>query len=316
MNMFSKYTLVLIGLTFMGSAGLQAQQEQMYTHYDFNSMALNPAYAGSKRTLVATGLSRVQWANYPGAPRYQNFGIHSPLVGDFAVGLNVQSGTIGKFEVASPVSETHIGANLAYHKQLDKDLRLAVGLRLGAYNYKFQLSQLRLNNPTDVAFQNNDYSITAPMTGFGIYLYSSKAFAAFSAPRMVFIPQDVRQNQNVAYAAELHYYLSGGMVFDMNDRVKLKPTTQIKIVNGVPVQADLNLHAIFDDVFSLGAFYRTQADIGLMSMVQLNDQFNFVYSYDSKLSPLNEYVRGSHEFGLQFMIPYTSNHRVPVPRYF
>lgn len=100
-----------------------AQQEQMYTHYDFNSLAMNPAYAGSKRTLVASALNRTQWATYPGAPNYQSLAVHSPVsqapaFRDFAVGLNLQTGKIGKFAVASPFAETEFAANIAYHKEI------------------------------------------------------------------------------------------------------------------------------------------------------------------------------------------------------
>ena len=70
---------VLVAIVCAMASKLTAQQEQMYTHYDFNSMAMNPAYAGSKRTLVASALSRVQWANYPGAPKYQSLSIHTPI---------------------------------------------------------------------------------------------------------------------------------------------------------------------------------------------------------------------------------------------
>ena len=105
---------VLVAIGCVMASKLTAQQEQMYTHYDFNSMAMNPAYTGSKRTLVASALSRVQWANYPGAPKYQSLSIHTPVsqapaFRDFAVGLNVQTGKIGKFAVASPFGEKTVG---------------------------------------------------------------------------------------------------------------------------------------------------------------------------------------------------------------
>jgi type IX secretion system PorP/SprF family membrane protein len=284
---------------------LFAQQEQMYTHYDFNSLAMNPAYAGSKRTLVASALNRTQWATYPGAPNYQS------------LGLNFQTGKIGKFAVASPFAETEIAANIAYHKEIARNLRLAVGLRVGAFNYSAELSKLQLQNPGDVTFNNNDYSITAPMTGFGIYLYSDKYFAAISSPRMVFInPRTAPSGVNLDYVSEMHYYAIAGAVFEINDDLKLKPTTQVKFVNGAAMQADLNLHLIYKDFGSIGGFYRTGGDIGVMAMAKLNGNFNLMYSFDSKTSPLNEYVRGSHEVGIQYMISPKENSRVKVPRYF
>ena len=317
----NKLTWVLTAALAVASP-LFAQQEQMYTHYDFNSLAMNPAYAGSKRTLVASALNRTQWATYPGAPNYQSLALHSPVsqapaFRDFAVGLNFQTGKIGKFAVASPFAETEIAANIAYHKEIARNLRLAVGLRVGAFNYSAELSKLQLQNPGDVTFNNNDYSITAPMTGFGIYLYSDKYFAAISSPRMVFInPRTAPSGVNLDYVSEMHYYAIAGAVFEINDDLKLKPTTQVKFVNGAAMQADLNLHLIYKDFGSIGGFYRTGGDIGVMAMAKLNGNFNLMYSFDSKTSPLNEYVRGSHEVGIQYMISPKENSRVKVPRYF
>jgi type IX secretion system PorP/SprF family membrane protein len=317
----NKFNWVLTAALAVASP-MFAQQEQMYTHYDFNSLAMNPAYAGSKRTLVASALNRTQWANYPGAPNYQSLALHSPVsqapaFRDFAVGMNLQTGKIGKFAVASPFAETEIAGNIAYHKEISRNLRLAVGLRLGAFNYSAQLSKLQLQNPTDVTFNNNDYSITAPMTGFGIYLYSEKFFAAVSSPRMVFInPRTAPSGVNLDYVSEMHYYAIAGAVFDLSDDLKLKSTTQVKFVNGAAMQADLNMHLLYKDFGSIGGFYRTGGDIGILTMVHLNSNFNLLYSFDSKTSPLNEYVRGSHELGLQYMISPKENSRVKVPRYF
>lgn len=312
----------VLTVAFASALPMFAQQEQMYTHYDFNSLAMNPAYAGTKRTLVASALNRTQWATYPGAPNYQSLAIHSPVsqapaFRDFAVGMNLQTGKIGKFAVASPFAETEIAANIAYHKEIARNLRLAVGLRLGAFNYSAELSKLQLQNPSDVTFNNNDYSITAPMTGFGVYLYSDKYFAAISSPRMVFINERTAPSGvNLDYVSEMHYYAIAGTVIDLTRDVKLKPTTQVKFVNGTPMQLDMNLHLFYKDFGSIGGFFRTGGDIGIMTMVQLNPSFQLFYSFDSKTSPLNEYVRGSHEFGLQYMISPKENSRVKVPRYF
>lgn len=311
----------VLGMSILLASPVMAQQEQMYTHYDFNSLAMNPAYAGSKRTLVASALNRTQWASYPGAPNYQSLAVHTPVsqapaFRDFAVGMNIQTGKIGKFAVASPFAETEIAANIAYHKEITRNLRLAVGLRLGAFNYKAELSKLRLQNPTDVVY-GNDYSITAPMTGFGVYLYTDKFFAAVSSPRMVFIsPNTAASGVNLNYVSEMHYYAMAGVVLNVNDDLKLKPTTQVKFVNGAAMQADFNLHLLYKDYGSIGGFFRTGGDIGVMANVNLNQNFNLLYSFDSKTSPLNEYVRGSHEIGIQYMIPHKENSRVRVPRYF
>jgi hypothetical protein len=82
------------------------------------------------------------------------------------------------------------------------------------------------------------------------------------------------------------------------------------------MQVDLNLHLIYLDDYSIGGFYRTGGEAGVMAMANVTPNFTLVYSYDSRLAPLNEYTGGSHEFGIQYMIPYISNSKTRVPRYF
>ncbi|MCT4582438.1 MAG: type IX secretion system membrane protein PorP/SprF, partial [Flavobacteriales bacterium] len=43
-----------------------AQQDAMFTHYMFNTLAVNPGYAGSRDALTITGLHRSQWVSFPG----------------------------------------------------------------------------------------------------------------------------------------------------------------------------------------------------------------------------------------------------------
>ena len=316
MKNFKTYSLALALTSLFWIGKVNAQQEQMYSHYDYNSLAINPAYAGSKQTLVANSLARMQWLNLPGAPRYYNVGVHSPIVGDFGGGLNLQTGSLGKFKTANPMSETQIALSLAWNKQITKDLRLAVGLRGGLFNYNINLSQLGRDVDDDVAFNNNDMNILAPMTGFGVYLYSEKFFAGVSAPRMVFVGDNPVNNVDISYATNTQFYAFAGYVHEVSSDLKIKPTTQIKMVQGAPVQIYLNVHAIYMDDYSLGAFYRTGGEVGIMAMAQVNPNFTLVYAYDHRLAPINQYVNGSHEFGVQYAIPYVSNRRVITPRYF
>ena len=52
-----------------------AQQLPQFTQYMYNTIAINPAYAGSRETLTIVGLHRNQWAGFPGAPTTQTLSI-------------------------------------------------------------------------------------------------------------------------------------------------------------------------------------------------------------------------------------------------
>ena len=58
---------------------LSAQQQAMFTEYQFNEVTLNPAYAGSHEVISATAVARRQWQGIEGAPSTLSFNAHSPL---------------------------------------------------------------------------------------------------------------------------------------------------------------------------------------------------------------------------------------------
>ena len=67
----------LLVLLLLGLGSLQAQQDAQYTQYMYNTVSVNPAYAGSRGHLSIAGLYRNQWLGLDGAPETQTFNIHS-----------------------------------------------------------------------------------------------------------------------------------------------------------------------------------------------------------------------------------------------
>src|SRR6218665_74065 len=56
-----------------------AQQTPQFTQYMFNTISVNPGYAGSREALTIVGLHRSQWVGMDGGPTTQTISIHSPL---------------------------------------------------------------------------------------------------------------------------------------------------------------------------------------------------------------------------------------------
>ncbi|WP_306354298.1 type IX secretion system membrane protein PorP/SprF, partial [Flavobacterium sp. '19STA2R22 D10 B1'] len=56
--MKTKFILFAILLTSLGS---YAQQDAQYTQYMYNTVNINPAYAGSRGVMSIFGLHRTQW---------------------------------------------------------------------------------------------------------------------------------------------------------------------------------------------------------------------------------------------------------------
>ena len=68
----------------------------MYTHYAFNTLAINPGYAGSREALTLTALHRSQWVGFEGAPITQTLTLHAPLLDNkLGLGLSILNDNIG-----------------------------------------------------------------------------------------------------------------------------------------------------------------------------------------------------------------------------
>ena len=88
-----------------------AQQDAQYTQYMYNTMSVNPAYAGSREVLSIVGLYRTQWVGLEGAPKTQTLGIHSPIGSGekLGLGLSIVNDEIG------PTRETTFDINFSLY---------------------------------------------------------------------------------------------------------------------------------------------------------------------------------------------------------
>ena len=82
-----KLSLILVfSMCFV--LNIKAQQDPQYTQYMYNTMSVNPAYAGSRGHGVITAIGRAQWVGFDGAPETQNLSYDTPL-GYSGLGLGV-----------------------------------------------------------------------------------------------------------------------------------------------------------------------------------------------------------------------------------
>jgi type IX secretion system PorP/SprF family membrane protein len=87
---------MMLPILLLASIHLLAQQEAMYSQYMFNTMAVNPAYAGSREVFSTTLLARAQWLGIDGAPISQTLSMDAPLSNKkIGVGLIMFNDRIG-----------------------------------------------------------------------------------------------------------------------------------------------------------------------------------------------------------------------------
>lgn len=307
--LFTSALAILLSLT------AQAQQDPQFTHYMFNTLSVNPGYAGSRDALTVTGLHRTQWAGFDGAPSTQTLTLHSPVFRDeFGAGLSLVNDKIG------PTKTLSIAIDLAYHMQInEKGHQLALGLKGGGSLVQNDLASLSLDNSGDNAFASTVTSEFLPNFGFGAYYYTDRWYVGASTPRLL---QNSFKYSDMSTAADpsaeqRHYFVIAGAVFDINETIKLKPTTLLKVTEGAPADLDLTGSFIFDDKFWLGAMWRSGDAFGALVGYNFNQQFSAGYSFDfSYTNTTFKYNGGSHEIMLRYDFIYKEQGKIKSPRYF
>lgn len=302
---------VIVLLTLLSAVVLHAQQEAMFTHYMYNTLGVNPAYAGSRDALTITALHRSQWVGFEGAPRTQTLTLHMPVYTDAVnLGLSVINDKIG------PIHSTAVYIDYAFRFNITEKSKLALGLKMGFNNYNFNLSGLQVNTGNDPAFMVNDGAFS-PNIGFGIYFDCESFYAGLSTPKLF--------ENNYAYSVpndnisdeERHFYLIAGGIVPLSSNLKLKPTGLVKVVPGAPIEVDLTASFLFYERFQLGAMYRTGDALGALVGVYITDQLSVGYSFDwSFVNETSKYNDGSHEIMLRYDLFFRDKRRIRSPRYF
>lgn len=289
-----KYLCAFALLTVI-TARSSAQQDPMFTQYMFNTLSINPAYAGSSDKLSALVIHRSQWLNFEGAPRTQTLTVHSPLKREnISLGGSIINDSYG------PVKQTGFYLDASY-RIFFGDNRLAFGLKAGTNLFSANLLDLNPLLADDNAFSANINSKALPNFGFGVMYYSNRYYVGASMPKLLAnklidgsLPDFLNNTERQ------HGFLIAGAVFDISYYTKFKPTVLIKAVNGAPIGAEITAQFLFFDKFWAGAMYRLEDAAGILLQYEINNRFKIGYAFDYTLSDIRRYSDGSHEIMLGF----------------
>jgi type IX secretion system PorP/SprF family membrane protein len=289
----------------------RAQQDAQYAQYMYNTVAVNPAYAGSRGVTSLFLLHRNQWIGLDGAPKTNVFSINKPVANSvLGYGISVINDQIGVSD------DNTISADVSYSIAVSTSYKCSFGLKASANWLSVDYSRLTIRDPNDIVLshQNEIDNQFSPNLGVGIYLHSTKNYIGISVPHLL---ETKRYDDNIRSTAKdkMHFYLIAGTVFDLNSDWKFKPALLTKLVQGTPLQMDVSANFLFSEKFTIGAAYRLNAAVtGLLSF-QVNEAWQIGYAYDTETTRLAHYNSGSHELFLRFEL-FNTYTKMVSPRFF
>ena len=292
-----------------------AQQDAQFTQYMYNTININPAYAGSREALSIFGLYRTQWVGLDGAPQTGTFSINTPIENTkFGVGLGIINDRIG------PADETNVAVDVSYTVQTSENWKLAFGVKASANLLNVDFNKLTIFNRNDATFTvRNIDNRFSPNIGAGLFWYSDKSYIGLSVPNFLetqhFDRASTINSNNFVAKERMNFYFIAGKVFTLSDDIKFKPALLSKIVSGAPLQIDVSGNFIFNEKFVLGAAYRWSAAVSLMAGFQINSSWYIGYGYDLETTRLANFNSGSHEIFLRYEL-FKNYDRIISPRFF
>lgn len=311
----------------------QAQQEPMYSQYMFNTMAINPAYAGNRDVLSFTTIGRYQWLGVNGSPTTWSFTLDMPVKNEkMGIGLAAYTDALGY--------ENNVGISLAYSYKvkLGEKTTLSLGVSPGVHKIGWTLSNVQNIQDEDPVFTAaNSINRILPNVGAGFFISNDRSYLGVSVPQIIqhklntFDTNDDRTNVAKTYR---HFYTMMGFVIGKGN-VKVKPSTMIRYTPGSGIGVDGNINLWLKDKVAFGISGRKSqmavagvdfmdAAVGMFEL-QLTPQLRIGYAFDYNLNRLNDPTKTgvtnkivgtpTHEGLLRYEFGFGKN-KIITPRYF
>ncbi|SFC04361.1 type IX secretion system membrane protein, PorP/SprF family [Parapedobacter composti] len=300
----------------------QGQQNIQFTQYIFNAMSVNPAYAGYKEELFAQLGLRSQWVDLEGAPQTGLLSVDGLLdlhgARRHGAGVQITADQLG------PQTATSAYLNYAYRIQLNREdtERLSFGVGAGVTQYSLDGRLIHVLDDGDQVLPPGKISNFVPDIRFGVYYHNAKWYAGVSIMDLLSgtgADNLFRWDHTTVdrIRRKRHIYVIGGMLIDLSESVKLRPSLLYKDDLMGPPSMDFNAMAIISDQLWLGGGIRTGVSafrrdyqrytgdrlsglnaISFVMQVFATDRLRVGYSYDYMISRLNGLQNGSHEVTL------------------
>lgn len=305
-----------------------SQQDPQFSQYMFNTLVINPAYAGYKETYNASLLHRDQWTGFEGAPKTQSLILDGAFGADKKIGLGLSIMN----DKAGLQRQTSAHANYAYRIPVGDEARLALGISIGVAQYSLNPSDAHIEDETDGNFADKQ-TYFVPDARFGVHYSNSKFYAGLSATNLISNSINYQQvGKNTIARQGRNYFLTAGYLFDLNPNFKLKPSFLLKEDTKGPTSLDINSFVLVKESVWIGATYRAGVNLwkktdwnsstfsqnSLVGVVEafVRKNVRVGYSYDYSLSDLGDYTNGTHEISLGFTLNTNKKSALLTPRYF
>jgi len=277
-----------------------AQQDAKVSHYMYNTMLFNPAFAGSSNDVCATLINRQQWKGFAGAPKTSTLtleGIIRPFKKKSGLGLIINSDNIGNHK------QFNGKIAYSYHKKIWNG-QLFTGLNMGLFNQEVT-PNTKFPESTEVLYDQDAIGMVFDMD-MGTYYKSEKYYLSFSVTHLNQPTFNFERNA-INPSLKRHYFLTGGYNLSLESAfIDVLPTFMIKS-DGADTQISISTNVTYNKKFWGGVSYSGFDALIFMAGLELKNGIKFGYAYDVNLTALR---KATHEVYINYCFNLTRD-RMP-----
>lgn len=284
-----------------------AQADPSYRNNQFNVLMLNPAQAGANAYNDVSVLASKSLVGFTGAPRTVT------ASGSFRVLDNVGFGLTAINDQIGPMITTGGALNLAYHLKLDKQWRLAVGIKASISNLTVDLPSL-ITTQDDPSMKTVLSSGIQAGTGWGALLYSKSSYFGIAQPNIL---KRGFQNVNMADYVNAQGIIGyTGTTLRVNNDFTFRPSMVMRYIKSYPLYTNLNAMFTYRSKFDFGVNYELGSNIGLTTGIEIDKKLYLGYSYNIPTTSLNRISMQAHELVLRLKLNNQYGMSFQGPRFF
>ena len=284
--MFLKKIILLF--IIVNSCNLIAQNSIDYSLYNYSLNLINPAFAGQKSNTELLINSKTQWVGVDDAPRTMSFSLNMPFKKKLGVGVNVINDKIFIF------NQTTVALDFSYKVKITSDHDLQFGLKVQGNIYNAEINKIKTEQQNDVFFAEavNKFS---PNFTVGVAIVHEDYYTHISIINILI--DDRYKRLNTSENSNLfNVFLGGGYTFELNNNLKLTPSTLVRIEEGTPMSFDVNGTLEINKKYNLGLSYFWNNSLQINGLVSIYNWIKLGYGYRLYTNYLSSEQSGTHEF--------------------
>lgn len=312
--------LIFLAILSFLTQSLVAQQLPLFSQYRENYIAINPAMVSTEYLLYQQDLSfgasyRTQWSGFEGAPEtqfirgeylYDNNGGFGLLTGGYLI--NDQTGPIGLTGIYGRIGGIFTGDVT--------QSGIAVGLTLGAVQYRVNTRELRLRDANDILASDSKTQFH-PDVGVGISYYQQLSgfldgdyiYAGVSIPQALGFNLEFQdEGGKFGIQRSRHFYAQAGLFHLLEGEGYLELSSWAKFVESAPVNVNINLRYQTNSIVWVGVGGSTAGTAHVEAGVQLGENAGFDntirigYGFDYTFSSFGPSVGTTHEVNVSYSL--------------